>query len=151
MHRAAGDFALRRPNALSVKGWRPLLEAAAPRAHEVMAGLTDELQAELGFLEANWPRPCRTASSMPICSTTTCSSCSDRISGLIDFYFACNDALAYDIAICLNAWCFEADRSFNVTKARALLSAYQRERSFTPEEREALPLLGARRSACASC
>ena len=47
------------------------------------------------------------------------------VSGLIDFYFACHDVLAYDLAIMLNAWCFEADVNFNITKARALLAGYQ--------------------------
>ena len=65
----------------------------------------------------------------------------DRLSGLIDFYFACIDTLAYDIAICLNAWCFESDHSFNVTKARALLNAYGRERPLSAAEENALPLL----------
>ncbi len=66
----------------------------------------------------------------------------DTLSGLIDFYFACNDALAYDIAICLNAWCFEPDQSFNMEKGRALLQGYQTVRTLTPAEREALPTLG---------
>lgn len=65
----------------------------------------------------------------------------DKLSGLIDFYFACNDMLAFDIAICLNAWCFEPDHSFNVTKARAFLNAYTRERKLTAAEQDALPLL----------
>ena len=65
----------------------------------------------------------------------------DRLSGLIDFYFACNDLLAYDVAICLNAWCFEADSSFNATKARALLQGYERVRRLSDEEKQALPLL----------
>ena len=65
----------------------------------------------------------------------------DRLSGLIDFPFSCNDILAYDVAICLNAWCFEPDHAFNVTKARALLGAYGRERQLSVAEQEALPLL----------
>jgi homoserine kinase type II len=60
---------------------------------------------------------------------------------VIDFTFACNDILAYDVAICLNAWCFEADHSFNVTKARAYLAAYARARKLSDEEQAALPLL----------
>src|SRR3972149_2766693 len=64
-----------------------------------------------------------------------------RLSGLIDFYFACNDMLAYDIAVCLNAWCFETDGSFNVTKARALLQAYESVRPLTKAELEWLPTL----------
>ena len=65
----------------------------------------------------------------------------DRLSGLIDFYFACTDTLAYDVAICLNAWCFEPDHSFNVTKGRALLQAYAGTRPLSAQERNALPLL----------
>ncbi|MBN8919671.1 MAG: phosphotransferase, partial [Rhizobiales bacterium] len=63
------------------------------------------------------------------------------LSGLIDFYFACNDMLAYDLAICLNAWCFEPDHSFNVTKGRALLQSYRRLRPLDDAELEALPVL----------
>ena len=65
----------------------------------------------------------------------------DRLSGLIDFYFACNDALAYDVAVCLNAWCFEKDLSFNITKGRALLRGYEELRPLTPAERDAMPQL----------
>jgi len=141
MHRAAGDFALTRVNALSVDGWRPLLEAAGPRAQEVMQGLSTELAGELDFLEANWPTDLPQGVIHADLFPDNVLFLGDRISGLIDFYFACNDSLAYDLAICLNAWCFEPDRSFNVTKARALLSAYERERKLTPAERAALPLL----------
>ena len=66
------------------------------------------------------PRACRPASSMPTSSPTTCSSSATTLSGLIDFYFACTDAFAYDLAICLNAWCFEADGSFNLTKGQCV-------------------------------
>ena len=65
----------------------------------------------------------------------------DRLSGLIDFYFACTDTLAYDVAICLNAWCFEPDHSYNVTKGRALLKSYAKVRALSAAERAALPVL----------
>ena len=91
-------------------------------------GLRDFIAAELDHLESGvWPEHLPVASSMPICFRTTCFSWR-QVSGLIDFYFACTDMLAYDVAICLNAWCFEPDRSFNVTKARALIDAYERSR-----------------------
>jgi len=64
-----------------------------------------------------------------------------EVSGLIDFYFACNDMLAYDIAICLNAWCFESDASFNITKARAFLQAYEGVRPLKANELARLPTL----------
>ena len=65
----------------------------------------------------------------------------NKLSGLIDFYFACTDALAYDVAICLNAWCFEADHSYNVTKGRACCRPIAQVRPLSPSERDALPLL----------
>ena len=64
-----------------------------------------------------------------------------QLSGLIDFYFACTDTLAYDVAICLNAWCFESDHTYNVTKGRALLQGYAKVRPLSDKERAALPLL----------
>ena len=76
----------------------------------------------------------------------------DRLSGLIDFYFACTDTLVYDVAICLNAWCFEPDHSYNVTKGRALLAQLRaRSRPLSPAEmaRRCRCLPAARR--CASC
>ena len=96
------------------------------RADDVEPGLAAFVAAELDFLEASWPaESARRASSTPISFPTTCSSSKDRLSGLIDFYFACNDLLAYDLAVCLNAWCFETDRTFNVTKGRALIQRYE--------------------------
>jgi homoserine kinase type II len=65
----------------------------------------------------------------------------ERLSGLIDFYFACTDFLAYDLAVCLNAWCFEADGSFNVTKARRFIGEYHAVRALSPDELDHLPVL----------
>lgn len=141
LHVAGQGFAISRPNALTVDSWRSLLEASAPRAAEVQQGLADVLSKELDFLEANWP------SGLPagICHADLFPDnvffVGDKLSGLIDFYFACNDFFAYDLAVCLNAWCFERDRSFNVTKARAMLSAYRQVRPFSDAELAALPLL----------
>jgi homoserine kinase type II len=64
-----------------------------------------------------------------------------KATGLIDFYFACDDAYAYDLAVMLNAWCFETDGAFNLTKGQALISAYQRHRKLNAAERAALPVL----------
>jgi homoserine kinase type II len=141
MHLAGRDFAMRRPNALSVAGWRPLFEAMASRADEIQRGLRDLLSAELDFLERAWPTALPGGVIHADLFPDNVLFLGERLSGLIDFYFACNDILAYDLAICLNAWCFEPDHAFNVTKARALLNAYCRERGLSVEEQEALPLL----------
>lgn len=141
MHVAGQDFAMSRQNALSVDAWRPLLEASAPGADEVQGGLAAALFEELDFLEANWP------SGLPlgICHADLFPDnvffIGDKLSGLIDFYFACTEFFAYDLAICMNAWCFERDRSFNATKARNMLSTYRRVRPFSTDELAALPVL----------
>jgi homoserine kinase type II len=141
LHRAGADFPLRRANALSVAGWRPLFQAAAPRADEVRPGLKEALGAELSFLEQSWPSDLPQGVIHADLFPDNVFFLHNALSGLIDFYFACTDTLAYDLAICLNAWCFEPDHAFNVTKGRALLEAYTRIRPLSRGEREQLPLL----------
>jgi homoserine kinase type II len=142
MHLAGRDFAIRRANALSVSGWRPLFEAASARADEVQPGLRAFLAAELDFLESGvWPRHLPEGVIHADLFNDNVFFLGEELSGIIDFTFACNDMLIYDVAICLNAWCFEPDHAFNVTKARAFLNAYGRERKLSTDEEAALPLL----------
>jgi homoserine kinase type II len=141
LHLAGLDFAGRRANALSVEGWRPLYEACCERANEAQRDLKPFLQAELLHLEKSWPRQLPQGVIHADLFPDNVFFLGDKLSGLIDFYFACNDALAYDVAICLNAWCFETDQSYNVTRGRSLLAAYAAVRPLSADEREALPLL----------
>jgi homoserine kinase type II len=142
MHLAGADFPMARANALSVSGWGPLFEAAASRADEVQHGLRDFIGAELDHLEGNvWPRHLPQGVIHADLFPDNAFFLGEQVSGIIDFTFACTDMLAYDVAICLNAWCFESDCSFNVTKARAFLGAYGRERPLSEAEQHALPLL----------
>src|ERR1700745_3125782 len=142
MHLAGANFSMTRANALSVAGWRPLFDAAQARADNVQPGLRDFLAAELDHLESGvWPTNLPQGVIHADLFPDNVFFLGDKLSGIIDFTFACNDILAYDVAICLNAWCFEADHSFNVTKARAFLSAYGRERKLSDAEQDALPLL----------
>jgi homoserine kinase type II len=107
----------------------------------VQAGLSDFIARELDHLEACWPKDLPVGVIHADLFPDNVFFLGDKVSGLIDFPFSCNDILAYDVAICMNAWCFETDHSFNVTKARALLSAYGRERKLSDAEEGALPLL----------
>ncbi|TCT37313.1 homoserine kinase [Martelella mediterranea] len=141
MHLAGQDFAIRRENALSLKGWVDLWDKSAARADEVEAGLEDEITNELAYLEDHWPVDLPEGVIHADLFPDNVFFIGDELSGLIDFYFACNDFFAYDLAICLNAWCFEKDGAFNVTKARALIEGYQSVRSLSAAEVEALPLL----------
>ena len=141
LHLAGADFAIKRPNALSVDSWRPLFEYAGPRGDSVRPGLCNEIVSELGLLEKNWPRDLPVGVIHADLFPDNVFFLGDKLSGLIDFYFACNDMFAYDVAICLNCWCFEPDHSYNVTKGRALLSGYNKVRALSAAEQAALPIL----------
>ncbi|MCZ4281795.1 homoserine kinase [Kiloniella laminariae] len=141
MHLAGANFPLERPNSLSVSGWEQLLEACEGKGDQVKPGLTRELEQELTFLSANWPDSLPKGVIHADMFQDNVFFIHENLSGVIDFYFACNDVLAYEIAICLNAWCFEQDNSFNVTKAQLMTRAYQETKPLTREELEALPIL----------
>jgi homoserine kinase type II len=142
MHLAGRGFKVSRANALSVSGWRPLFEQAADRADDVQHGLRAFIGAELDYLEGGvWPKDLPSGVIHADLFPDNVFFLGDKLSGIIDFTFACDDMLAYDVAICLSAWCFESDCSFNVTKARAFLNAYGRERPLSEAEQSALPLL----------
>jgi homoserine kinase type II len=141
LHLAGADFQKTRRNALSVDGWRPLYVAAAAGADSVQPGLRDAIERELTHLETVWPRALPQGVIHADLFPDNVFFLGEELSGLIDFYFACTDTLAYDLAICLNAWCFEPDHSYNVTKGRALLQGYMGRRPLSGEERAALPLL----------
>ncbi len=141
LHLDGADFPMKRPNALSVENWRPLFEHAGARGDSVRPGLCDEIVRELDVLEKAWPRGLPEGVIHADLFPDNVFFLGDRLSGLIDFYFACTDTLAYDVAVCLNAWCFEPDHSYNVTKGRALLKGYGRVRALNEAERAALPML----------
>jgi homoserine kinase type II len=141
LHQAGADYAPVRTNALGPSGWSPLLVHCLPGANGVRPGLGAELQTALDRILANWPRNLPVGHIHADLFPDNVFFLDHELSGLIDFYFAATDILAYDLAVCLNAWCFEPDLSFNVTKARAMLSAYAAERPLSAAERAALPVL----------
>src|SRR4029078_7341956 len=141
LHLAGADFPMRRENALSVAGWHQLYAACHHRANEVQRELDGLLARELEALEGEWPQALPQGVIHADLFPDNVFFLGDKLSGLIDFYFACTDTLAYDVAICLNAWCFESDHSYNVTKARSLLNAYGKVRALSEAELKALPVL----------
>jgi homoserine kinase type II len=141
LHLAGSSFPMRRPNNLSLAGWKHYVEACGARADEVRPGLAGELAAEVAALDSCWPTQLPLGVIHADLFPDNILFRGERVTGIIDFYFACSDFLAYDLAICLNAWCFEADGSFNVTKARALIASYRAVRPLNAAEFAALPLL----------
>ena len=138
----AGDgYALSRANSLTHANWRPLFDSCEGRADSVASGLHREIEVELDWLDENRPKDLPAGVIHADMFPDNVFFLGDALSGVIDFYFACNDFLAYEIAVCLNAWCFEPDRQFNVTKARHMLQAYQQIRPLSEAEMLALPAL----------
>jgi homoserine kinase type II len=119
----------------------PLYEQAEDRADTVTHGLRAATEHALVELERTWPQGLPEGVIHADLFPDNVFFLGPRLSGLIDFYFACTDALAYDLAVCLNAWCFEPDGSFNLTKGRAMIMGYEKLRPLTPDEVKALPVL----------
>lgn len=141
LHLAGADFPLTRRNALQIDGWKKLWEGSRDRADEVEPGLVAEVDADFAAIASAWPQDLPAGVIHADLFPDNVFFLGDRLSGLIDFYFACNDLYAYDVATCLNAWCFEKDHAFNLTKGAALLAGYQSIRPLTPPEVAALPML----------
>jgi len=141
LHLAGEGYTAVRANALGPAGWAPLLERCLPRADEVRRGLGDELTQALSRILAAWPHALPQGHIHADLFPDNVFFLDGALSGLIDFYFAATDTLAYDLAVVLNAWCFEADYQFNVTKARAFLRAYEAVRPLSGTEMAALPVL----------
>ena len=141
LHEAGRTYTAPRRNGLGPQAWGPLLAQTRPRADEILPGLGDELGRHLDAVLADWPVDLPTGQIHADLFPDNVFFLGGRLTGLIDFYFACTDALAYDLAVCLNAWCFELDRQFNVTKARALILSYTETRPLTGAERASLPTL----------
>ena len=141
MHLAGKGFELERENSLSLKDWEPLFNMSGRQTETVAMGLSAMIREELAYLEANWPTDLPSGVIHADLFPDNVFFLKDKLSGLIDFYFACNDLFSYDVAICLNAWCFEPDNSFNITKAAKLLRGYNSVRQMSDEEITALPIL----------
>lgn len=141
LHLASQGFSPTRANALGMSSWRKLLQVCERKFHAYPHDVRDELHAVMDTLEQNWredlPRGIIHADLFP----DNVLFRADKLEGVIDFYFACNDSLAYDIAVCMNAWCFTPEWDFVPDNARALLDGYQQARALQRDEIDTLPLL----------
>lgn len=145
LHLAGADYEHERPNGLGPAAWRPLLESCRSTGDAVQPGLIAELDLALDSILPAWPsdlpRGQIHADLFPDNVFFLETDGTRALSGLIDFYFACTDLLAYDLGVCLNSWCFEPGMEFNVTKAKLLLAGYASIRPLDAAERAALPVL----------
>jgi homoserine kinase type II len=141
LHTAGADFAPRRANTLSLASWRRLARVVQSRADEIEAGLSVLISDQLEALEDSWPVDLPSGVIHADLFPDNVLFVGSAVSGLIDFYFACDDFHAYDLAVTLNAWCFDAGGRFSRAKSQSLISAYARKRSLSPREIAALPTL----------
>ena len=143
VHLAAADFAGRRANSLGPKDWQSLAKACGS---EGLASIHPELAAlverELARLERQWPSDLPHSVIHADLFPDNVLMLGDKVTGLIDFYFACHDITAYDLAVTHAAWCFSNDGSrFDAALSEALLAGYETVRPLLAEERAALPVL----------
>lgn len=141
LHQAGEGFALKRPNDLGQAAWAPMFSTLKEDAERLKPGLAAVVDGDLEMLAARWPAGLAQGVIHADYFPDNVFFQSGSFCGTIDFYFACDDALAYDVAIALNAWCFEADGSFNITAARQLVAGYESRRPLSAAERAALPVL----------
>lgn len=141
LHGATDGYAGQRANALSLAGWEAIAQKVGARFDEIQPGLAALVTDELAYLKQHWPQDLPRGIIHADLFPDNVFFIDDAVSGLIDFYFACEDMLAYDLAICINAWCFEPSREYNQTKARLMVQHYAKARALSDAERAALPVL----------
>lgn len=141
LHRKGVDFPLHRANSMEMASWRGLFAQVAERADGFEAGLAAELAGELDLLERDWPQKLPEGAIHGDFFPDNTFFRDGRLVGAIDFYFACREAFAFDLAVCLNAWCFDPESRFVPAKGAALLAGYREILPIETDERAALPLL----------
>ena len=140
LHKAGDGFALSRANALGPPGWRPLAEAIHG-ADTIEDGLTALINGSLEEIVSGWPVDLPAGVIHADYFPDNMLFVGDRVGGVIDFYFACNDFYVYDLATMLNSWCFELDGSYNITKGQSVINAYRQGRPLSEAEIAGLPVL----------
>jgi homoserine kinase type II len=147
MHRALADFSPERPNELGVAAWRALLARCAGGMDEIAPGLRERVARTLDEVEAAWPQDLPRGAIHADLFPDNVLMLGDQVTGLIDFYFACTDLRAYDLAVMHGAWAFDATGArYDAEVGRALVEGYAAESPLTEQERAALPVLA--RGAC---
>jgi homoserine kinase type II len=141
LHDAGNDFPMQRPNTLSLAGWETLARTTSHDADSVEAGLAKLIDESLADLKSAWPVDLPRGLIHADLFPDNVLFLDDHVSGLIDFYFACNDFYTYDLAVMLNAWCFDGDGNYDPEKGRSLVGAYRARRSLGSDELSALPTL----------
>ena len=142
IHLAAADYPGERANAMDLDAWDAMLaDCSEEGLASIDPGLPALVGSELDHLEAHWPRSLPRSVIHADLFPDNVLMLGERVSGLIDFYFACTDITAYDLAVTHAAWCFGRDGAFRPEIAAALMAGYESARTLSADERAALPIL----------
>ena len=144
MHEITKDFRIKRNNNLSITSWRNLFNSIKNQCAKINKELPDLIEANLIDVEKNWPKNLPSGIIHADLFSDNIFFKNGRFSGIIDFYFSCNDFYSFEIAICFNALCFDGQKSnlsFNVTKAKNFIDGYSKIRKLSKEEKESIKVL----------
>jgi homoserine kinase type II len=142
LHQSLASFTDLRPNTLSLPGWRELAERCGDALDDIAPGLGATVSEELTFLDTRWPSNLPHSAIHADLFPDNVLMLGDQVTGIIDFYFACTDIRAFDLAVTHAAWCFADDGTgFDAARSAALIEGYNGQFSLTGAEREALPVL----------
>jgi homoserine kinase type II len=142
MHNALADFPLSRPNSLGLAGWEELAQRCGDALDDILPGLKKRIFEELEYLKTHWPHSLPKSVIHADLFPDNVLVLNDAVTGIIDFYFACTEIRAWDLAVTHTAWCFENDGTgYSLPRARALVQGYESVHPLTQDEREAFPLL----------
>ena len=139
MHEITKDFKIRRNNDLSIKSWRKLFNSVKEQCIKIDKDLPKLIEANLINVEKNWPKNLPSGIIHADLFSDNIFFQNEEITGIIDFYFSCNDFYSFEIAVCFNALCFDGQKhnlSFNVTKAKNFIDGYSKLRKLSDEEKK---------------
>jgi len=141
LHEITKKFNIYRKNNLSIESWQSIFDKIIKQKIDLNESIIKKTKNYLNFLKDKWPKELPQGIIHADLFPDNIFFTNNKVSGIIDFYFACNDFFAYEIAICLNSICFDNNSTFNMTKAKNLIDGYSSTRELSEDEKKYLPIL----------
>jgi homoserine kinase type II len=141
LHEITKKFDINRKNNLSIENWDSIFEKTIKQKIDLDESIIKKTKNYLNFLKDKWPKNLPQGIIHADLFPDNIFFTNNKVSGIIDFYFACNDFFAYEIAICINSLCFDNNSTFNMTKAKNLIDGYTSIRTLREDEKKYLPIL----------
>ena len=141
LHEITKKFKISRKNNLSIESWQNIFEKTIKKKIDLDESIIKKTKNYLNFLKDKWPKNLPQGIIHADLFPDNIFFINNKVSGIIDFYFACNDFFAYEIAICINSLCFDNNTTFNMTKAKNLIDGYTSIRTLSEDEKKYLPIL----------